>query len=106
VNGGDGGGKRAEEEEGWDLRTGEVEAQQTFLKLLELTDVVDEPGRFFNDDASRAARVIAEGGGGGGRARRGSSASTSNGGGISLPSHQPGQPRQRRRSTLSVETTE
>lgn len=112
------------EEEGWDLRTGEVEAQRAFLQLLELTDVRDEPGVFFNDDATRAAKVIAERHNGSGRASRSNSGSNS----PLMPPlpwlspHQlrqqqqqqrllqqpmgPGQPRQRRRSTLSTEITD
>jgi hypothetical protein len=120
------GAEENENEEGWDLRTGEVEAQRAFLQLLELTDVVDEPGRFFNDDTARAARVIAEGTG---RRRAGRSDGDGDGDGDGNGSGGPtngplvllpflhrqqqqqqqqqwmGQPRQRRRSTLSMETT-
>lgn len=100
------------EGEGWDLRTGEVAAQRTFLQLLELTDVRDEPGQFFNDDATRAAQLLAEGEGR--RASRSNSASSGGGGPVLLPQqyqqrgppYVPGQPRQRRRSTLGMGLTE
>lgn len=102
---GDGGG----EGEGWGLRTGEVAAQRTFLQLLELTDVRDEPGQFFNDDATRAAQLLAEAEGRRAPRRRSHSASSGSGGSppAMVPQQQraPGQPRQRRRSTLGMGAT-
>ena len=90
------------------MRTGEVAAQRTFLQLLELTDVRDEPGQFFNDDATRAAQLLAEAEGRRTARRRSHSASS---GSCSPPAmapqqqRAPGQPRQRRRSTLGMGAT-
>ena len=75
--------------------------------LLELTDVRDGPGQFFNDDATRATQLLAEAEGRRAARRRSHSASSGSGGSppAMLPQQQraPGQPR--RRSTLGMGAT-